>query len=253
MSQLLGPTSSLSFFGRTNEDEDSLEQQLLIEEAGEPVPAVKRWRRPRRIAAIVALATASIALVPLTSASADPSANAWYRLRMCESSNRYDINTGNSHYGAYQFDLSTWRSVGGNGYPNLASPAEQDKRALMLYRKRGWQPWQCARIIGLTNDSDARSGRTSDITVASDGSVAIPAKSKAPAWRGTRNYNIGDYNSVIAAWQVQMGKRGAPLVGTGQFGPKTVAAAKRLQARNGLPVTGIIGPNTWALAWNGKY
>ena len=39
-------------------------------------------------------------------ASADPSADDWYQLRMCESTNRYDINTGNGYYGAYQFDLS---------------------------------------------------------------------------------------------------------------------------------------------------
>ena len=59
------------------------------------------------------------------------------------------------HSGAYQFDLPTWRSVGGKGYPNLASRAEQDARALILYRTRGWQPWQCASILGLREDAAA--------------------------------------------------------------------------------------------------
>ena len=97
-------------------------------------------RRPRRrsaarmIAATAVLGSAAaLAVLPVTTASADPSSNDWYRLRMCESSNNYAINTGNNHYGAYQFDLSTWQSVGGSGYPNNASPGEQDARALILY------------------------------------------------------------------------------------------------------------------------
>lgn len=53
----------------------------------------------------------------------------------------YATDTGNGHYGAYQFDLSTWRSVGGTGNPAHASPAEQDARAWALYLSRGLQPW----------------------------------------------------------------------------------------------------------------
>ena len=83
-------------------------------------------------------------------ASADPSANDWYRLRVCESGNNYAINTGNGYYGAYQFDLSTWRSVGGTGYPHQASPAVQDALALKLWQQRGWSPWACAGIVGLS-------------------------------------------------------------------------------------------------------
>lgn len=64
------------------------------------------------------------------------------RIRQCESTNRYNIvHTSGIHYGAYGFDLQTWQSVGGTGYPHHASPAEQDYRALLLYRSRGIQPW----------------------------------------------------------------------------------------------------------------
>jgi hypothetical protein len=102
--------------------------------------------------------TIALLLLPAT-ASADPAPGDWSRLRMCESTNRYPINTGNGYYGAYQFDLPTWRSVGGTGYPHQASPAEQDHRALYLYRMRGWQPWTCAAKLGLRPDADARSRR----------------------------------------------------------------------------------------------
>lgn len=53
----------------------------------------------------------------------------------------YATDTGNSFFGAYQFSLSTWRSVGGSGSPADASPAEQDMRAQMLYEREGLVPW----------------------------------------------------------------------------------------------------------------
>ena len=63
------------------------------------------------------------------------------RIRMRESGGNYAENTGNGYYGAYQFSLGTWRSVGGDGNPADASPAEQDMRAEMLYAERGCSPW----------------------------------------------------------------------------------------------------------------
>jgi hypothetical protein len=92
-------------------------------------------------------------------ASADPNPTAWHRLRVCESSDNYRTNTGNGYYGAYQFNLGTWRGVGGRGYPHQASRAEQNYRALYLYRMRGWGPWGCAGSLGLTADRDAASHR----------------------------------------------------------------------------------------------
>jgi len=52
-------------------------------------------------------------------------------IRACESegSGGYSANTGNGYFGAYQFDLQTWRAAGGSGNPADASPAEQDRIA----------------------------------------------------------------------------------------------------------------------------
>lgn len=201
---------------------------------------------------VAALAVGALSQVRPSRAHADPSANDWLRLRMCESGNNYRINTGNNHYGAYQFDLPTWRSVGGTGYPNQASPAEQDARALMLYRMRGWQPWQCAGIVGLTDDADARSGRISDIHIGGSHAAAPSPPPGSHGWPGVY-YGYGDHSAGIRTWQLRMKARGAPLTGTGQFGPVTLSVVKALQQQNGLPPTGILGPNTWALAWTGKY
>lgn len=246
--------SGASFFDDVHDDE---EDDLTADDT-----ASTGGRRLRRLArrmlvltVLPAAASVFIATVgTIATASADPSPTDWSRLRMCESSGNYATDTGNGYYGAYQFDLSTWRSVGGTGSPNLATPAEQDARALVLYRERGWQPWTCAGILGLREDSDARSGRINDIGVPATGSTAVaPTQSGAPDWPGPQYFSIGDHSSTIARWQAQMHTRGSSLVGTGDFGPNTLAVVKRIQGENGLPQTGILGPVTWALAWTGTY
>ena len=216
---------------------------------------VQRHRRGRQISAMTVLVIAGVvASVVLSGASAmaDPSGNVWYRLRMCESGNNYSIDTGNGHYGAYQFDLSTWRSVGGSGFPNRTSPAEQNARALILYRDRGWQPWQCASILGLRPDASAGSGRISDIRVPTSSSghslIGIPAFPGGSHW-----YRYGETSRNIKVFQDRMHARGYFPVGTGQYGPNTLRMVQQLQRLNGLVPNGYIGPNTWRLAWTGRY
>ena len=69
------------------------------------------------------------------------------RIRRCESRGNYSIVSASGRYrGAYQFDFTTWRGVGGSGDPAAASPSEQDYRALLLLRLRGTRPWPiCGR------------------------------------------------------------------------------------------------------------
>ena len=82
-------------------------------------------------------------LIPLT----DP---VWGRLRRCESGGRYDINTGNGFYGAYQFVPSTWRGLGFPGMPHQALPQMQDEAAQKLQARSGWGQWPaCTRKLGL--------------------------------------------------------------------------------------------------------
>jgi hypothetical protein len=63
------------------------------------------------------------------------------RMAHCESRGRWFINTGNGYYGGLQFDLSTWKSVGGLGYPHRNSKLEQKFRAVLLIKTRGYRPW----------------------------------------------------------------------------------------------------------------
>ena len=65
----------------------------------------------------------------------------WDALADCESGGNWSINTGNGYYGGLQFNLSTWQSNGGSGYPHQASKAEQIRVATVLYNARGASPW----------------------------------------------------------------------------------------------------------------
>jgi hypothetical protein len=89
------------------------------------------------------VALAARPLIPVT----DP---VWGRLRRCESGGRYDINTGNGFYGAYQFVQSTWRGLGYSGMPHHAPAHVQDEAAQRLQARSGWGQWPaCTRRLGL--------------------------------------------------------------------------------------------------------
>ena len=60
-----------------------------------------------------------------------------HRVAHCESGHNPRANTGNSHYGAYQFTLSSWRWVGGKGMPHERSMKYQTRMARRLRDKQG--------------------------------------------------------------------------------------------------------------------
>lgn len=73
---------------------------------------------------------------------------AWAKVANCESSGNPRAVNGAGYYGLFQFDLRTWRSVGGSGNPTDASAAEQLMRAKKLYAQRGASPWPvCGRFL----------------------------------------------------------------------------------------------------------
>lgn len=81
----------------------------------------------------------------------EPTEQQWQELRMCESTNNYQvINKLDHFYGAYQFDYDTWFTVGGKAgtRADTSPPEEQDARARLLYARRGAQPWPvCGRFL----------------------------------------------------------------------------------------------------------
>lgn len=72
----------------------------------------------------------------------------WGGLARCESGGNPRAVNPAGYYGLYQFNVATWRSVGGSGMPHRASAGQQTYRAKLLYKSRGRQPWPyCGRFL----------------------------------------------------------------------------------------------------------
>ena len=79
----------------------------------------------------------------------------WHALARCESGNNpRAVGGGGRYFGLYQFSIGTWHSVGGSGKPTDASPAEQTKRAKLLYQRRGSAPWPVCGREASTRDRE---------------------------------------------------------------------------------------------------
>ena len=64
---------------------------------------------------------------------------------MCESGGNYSaLNPSSGAGGAYQIIPSTWEAYGGEGLPHLASKAEQDRIARLIWENDGPGAWVCA-------------------------------------------------------------------------------------------------------------
>ncbi|MEU2583732.1 transglycosylase family protein [Streptomyces avermitilis] len=77
----------------------------------------------------------------------------WDCLADCESSGRWDANTGNDFYGGLQFRQPTWEEFGGLTYApraDLATRKQQIAVAERVLATQGWQAWPaCAKRYGL--------------------------------------------------------------------------------------------------------
>jgi hypothetical protein len=223
---------------------------------GHPPTSTRHRATLAALTALLAGTLLTLGVLTATPAAADPTTTAWSQLRNCESGGNYTIVAVNGHYGAYQFDLATWHSVGGTGTPSKATPAEQNYRALYLYRMRGWQPWSCAHSLHLPADTDAASKKAPTRADAAymngqtTTTTTTTTKTSTPAWPG-KIYKYGDCATGLRTFQLRMNTYGYKFDGTGCYYTKTKTAVLALQRANHLTVDGEIGPKTWQAAWHG--
>ena len=120
---------------------------------------------------------------------------------------------------------------------------------------RGWQPWTCARKLGLREDGDARSKRVptyAESAYIGGGGAAAPVKpGGAPAWPGVV-FDHGDCHPALRTWQLRMNEHGFDFQGSGCYYAETRRAVLALQRANGIRTSGLLGPKTWQAAWQGK-
>ncbi|MFC9735503.1 transglycosylase family protein [Streptomyces roseolus] len=78
----------------------------------------------------------------------------WGCVAECESSGRWDANTGNGYYGGLQFWQPTWIEYGGLTYArraDLATRQQQITVAEDVLRVQGWGAWPvCSKRYGLS-------------------------------------------------------------------------------------------------------
>ena len=112
------------------------------------VVAEQRLREPTT--RVIAVGTKAVATSsgPRQSTGDVDSLN-WGALANCESGgNPRAVSPGGTYRGLYQFSMSTWASVGGQGDPIDNTAAEQTYRAKVLYQRSGAGQWpHCGKYL----------------------------------------------------------------------------------------------------------
>ena len=82
----------------------------------------------------------------------------WNKVAACESTNNWQINTGNGYYGGLQFTQSTWEAYGGRAYAARADLATKDQQIVVaekVLKGQGPGAWPtCSVRAGLTQGGD---------------------------------------------------------------------------------------------------
>ncbi|MEJ5914414.1 transglycosylase family protein [Pseudokineococcus sp. 1T1Z-3] len=169
-------------------------------------PARRTTRRSRLGRPVGLGAVAALAVGPLVGLSTAGSASAatdavWDRLAQCESSGRWDINTGNGYYGGLQFYQPTWDGFGGQQYAaraDLATREEQIAVAEKVLAVQGWGAWPaCTARLGY-GEAEKRGTPTPP---GGGSSQPAPPADPAPAPPSGATYTVrsGDTLGAIAA------------------------------------------------------
>ncbi|GAA4326942.1 hypothetical protein GCM10023086_54750 [Streptomyces venetus] len=117
-----------------------------------------RRYQPNRInrASLTVTAGGAGMALPLMGAGTAQAADVgtWNKVAACESSNNWDINSGNGFYGGLQFTQSTWEAYGGRAYAARADLAGKDQQIAVAEKVldgQGPGAWPvCSVRAGLT-------------------------------------------------------------------------------------------------------
>ncbi|MBV1941468.1 transglycosylase family protein [Streptomyces sp. BV286] len=116
-------------------------------------------KRLNRASLTVTVGGAGMAMPLIGTGVADAAdVDTWNKVAACESTNDWDINTGNGYYGGLQFSQSTWEAYGGRAYAARADLATKDQQiavAEKVLKGQGPGAWpSCSVRAGLTRGGD---------------------------------------------------------------------------------------------------
>ncbi|MFE3993765.1 transglycosylase family protein [Streptomyces goshikiensis] len=102
--------------------------------------------------ATTALGAALLATIPANAASV----STWDKVAHCESTDDWQINTGNGYYGGLQISPQTWNAFGGReyaAYPHQATKQQQILIGEKILAGQGQGAWpNCGPAAGLGSD-----------------------------------------------------------------------------------------------------
>ncbi|MFJ4466426.1 transglycosylase family protein [Streptomyces sp. NPDC089424] len=141
----------------------------------------------------------------------------WDKVAACESTNDWNINTGNGYYGGLQFSQSTWEAYGGSAYAARADLATKDQQIAVAEKVldgQGPGAWPvCSQRAGLTRGGEspdirpAGTGARTPKSAAADVQPQTPPQSRAgtaemyTVVRGDTLSTIADERDVRGGWQ----------------------------------------------------
>ncbi|MFF6785335.1 transglycosylase family protein [Streptomyces sp. NPDC012510] len=144
-------------------------------------------------------------------------AETWDKVAACESTNDWNINSGNGYYGGLQFSQSTWEAYGGTAYAPRADLATKDQQIAIAEKVldgQGPDAWPvCSQRAGLTIDDvkpqttpQSQAGKVEMYTVVRGDTLSEIADSRnvRGGWRGLYEANrrtIGSDPDVIIPGQ----------------------------------------------------
>ncbi|MGA5798937.1 transglycosylase family protein [Streptomyces cellulosae] len=135
----------------------------------------------------------------------------WEKVAACESTDNWDINTGNGYYGGLQFSQSTWEAFGGTRYAPRADLATKDQQIAVAEKVldgQGPGAWPtCSVRAGLTRDgadrtrSDDRRTSVEDVRPTTTPQARAGRAEMYTVVRGDTLSGIAEQEHVRGGWQ----------------------------------------------------
>ncbi|UUU26426.1 transglycosylase family protein [Streptomyces sp. DSM 40750] len=129
----------------------------------------------------------------------------WDKVAACESTNDWNINTGNGYFGGLQFSQSTWEAYGGTAYAaraDLATKEQQIAIAEKVLDGQGPGAWPvCSERAGLTRGGDGPARTIEDVKPQTTPQSQAGKVEMYTVVRGDTLSEIADSREVKGGWR----------------------------------------------------
>ncbi len=161
-------------------------------------------RTEKTIAGVTVMGVGLTLPLTLTGTAQAADVSTWDKVAKCESTNNWNINTGNGYYGGLQFAQTTWEGFGGLKYApraDLATKAEQIAIAEKVLAVQGDEAWPvCGDLAGLSK-SNAEPNKAPATT------QTLPKVTEAPKVAPETKATTRKADKAVAFAKAQVGEK----------------------------------------------